>query len=130
VTGNRGTATIAVAAAVATPTGRALVPTTAPAALVPTVPPLTVAPLASPTVAVIAEAPGAGLETATLVPTREVTPIIFGSAENTAETPVPAQDVATQGSRNMRGVLVAGGALLGLAGIVAAALLFLRSRKA
>jgi hypothetical protein len=129
VVGARATATIAVAAAVATPTGQALIPTTAPAAVAPTVPPPTVPP-PSPTVAIVAQAPGAGLETATLVPTREVTPIIFGASENTTETPVPAQDVAAQGGRNTGGVLAAGGALLGLAGIVAAALLFLRSRKA
>jgi hypothetical protein len=125
-----GTPTVAVAASVATPTGQALIATAAPAAIVPTVPPPTVPPLPSPTPAIVAQAPGAGLETATLVPTRDVTPIIFGSTEEVAVTPPADQDVAAQGSRSMGGVLAVGGALLGLAAITAAALLFLRSRKA
>jgi hypothetical protein len=122
--------TLPVVASLATPTGQPLLPTPAPVALPPTIPPPPTVPLLpSPTIAIVAQAPVAGLETATPVPTREVTPIIFGATSEAPEAPGSEQAAAAQGGRNMGGVLVAGGALVGLAGIAAAVLLFARARK-
>jgi hypothetical protein len=76
----------------------------------------------------VAQEPGAGLETPTSVPTREVTPIIFAASE-TREAQESEQTVAAQG-RDTGAALAVGGAALGLAGIGAAVVLFLKSRKA
>jgi hypothetical protein len=119
-------------AAVATPTGQPVIPTVAPLASPLPSPAITaVLPTAPPTAAVVAQEPGAGLETPTSVPTREVTPIIFAASE-TREAQATAdseQTVAAQG-RNTGAALAVGGAALGLAGIGAAVVLFLKSRKA
>lgn len=119
-------------AAVATPTGQPAFPTVAPLASPFPSPVMTATlPTAPPTVAVVEQAAGAGIETPTSVPTREVTPIIFAASE-TREAQATAdseQTVAAQG-RNTGAALAVGGAALGLAGIGAAAVLFLKSRKA
>jgi hypothetical protein len=117
-------------ASLATPTGQPQLATAAPAGQLPTTAPIMPPPGDTPTVAVLAQASGSGLETATSVPTREVTPIIFASETRTAADTASDQAVASQGSRNMGPALAVGGGLLGLAGIAAAALLFIRSRKA
>jgi hypothetical protein len=116
-------------ASVATPTGQPQLATAAPAGQLPTTAPI-MPPSDTPTVAVVAQVSGSGLETATPVPTREVTPIIFASETRTVADTASNQAVASQGSRNMGPALAVGGGLLGLAGIAAAALLFIRSRKA
>lgn len=128
----RATPTVPVAAAIVTPTGQPLMPTTAPAALPPTEAPPTLAPMPSPTVAVVAQATEVGAETATPVPTREVTPIVFAASETQAPNAVSGseQAVASQGGRSINAALAVGGGALGLAGLLAAAWLFLRSRKA
>jgi len=119
-----------VGAAIVTPTGQPLLPTTAPAALLPTALPATLPPMPSPTDAVVAQVTDAGPQTATPVPAREVTPVVFAASETQEPTAVTQQDVASQGSRNMNTALAIGGGALGLAGLLAAAWLFLRSRKA
>ena len=118
-------------ARVATPTGSPVVMPTAPLASEPTAAVLAAQPTLMPTVALLAQAPGAGQETATPVPSREVTPIIF-SASETKEAGAMAgssEAVASQGGRSTTLALTVGGAALGLAGLLAALLLFLRSRK-
>jgi hypothetical protein len=71
-------------------------------------------------------------ETATPQPTKDVTPIIF-AAQTTpgSSSPTPASDdqVAGQSSRSGSLALMIGGSALGLAGLAAAAFLFVRSRK-
>jgi len=128
----RVTATVPVSAAIVTPTGQPLLPTTAPAALPPTAAPATPSPMVPPTVAVVAQVTDAGPQTATPVPAREVTPVVFAASETQAPNAVAEseQAVASQGSRNINAALAVGGGALGLAGLLAAAWLFLRSRKA
>ncbi len=131
IVAGRATATRLPGASLATPTGQPQIPTVPPVAVVPTVAVVAAAPpTETPTITVVTQAPGAGAETATPVPTREVTPIIFAASETReAETLSSVETVAAQGSRNMTPALAIGGGLLGLAGIAAAALLFLKSRK-
>jgi hypothetical protein len=118
-------------ALVATPTRGVPLAPTAPLAVPLATATVALPPTFTPTAAVIAQAPGGAVETATPVPTREVTPIIFAASETRETTQAAAaqQDVASQDSRNTSLVLTIGGAALGLAGLLAAVLLFLRSRK-
>ena len=72
------------------------------------------------------------LSTATPRPTKDVTPIIF-AAEMTpgsgSPTPSDSEEIAGQGSRSGTMALMVGGSALGLAGLLVALFLFLRSRK-
>lgn len=121
-------------AQVATPTGLAPRMTIPPAAAPTATSDSGLSPLpapadqASPTPVSVAAAP---VQTATPVPTRDSTPIIFGSDAQDADssTPEAAGQAAGQGARSNTQALVIGGSALGLAGLLAAAVLFLRSRR-
>lgn len=123
------------AAAPATPLPPANVtaPTGAPpAAAPPAALPATAAPLPAtepppPTTAAIAAVAVSPVATATPVPTKVATPAVFA-----AESARPAAATATppaQGGRNTGLLLALGGGAIGLGGLVAAAVLFARSRR-
>jgi len=115
------------AASVNTPTGAA---PEAPATILAeiTAPPPPEAPSLSPTLPATA-VPLAGLATATPRPARESTPVIFESS-GARMTPDAGSQKASQGDRNTGLAWVIGGSLIGLAGVLGVALLYLRSRRA
>lgn len=121
-------------ASVATPTGPAP-RVTLPGAPLPTTTPITatVTPFASletgsPTPALVAIEEGTTVGTPTPRPTRDVTPIIFSAASEGDASPTP-QATAEPAGRSNSLALVLGGSAVGLAGLIAAALLFMRSRR-
>ena len=123
-------------ATVATPTGSAAVVTIPPTLTLAVGQPITLTPTQAPaTLTSTREATATvvgPVETATPLPTKDVTPIIF-AAETTpgsgSPTPTSSEQVAGQGSRGGTLALMIGGSVLGLAGLLAAVFLFLRSRK-
>ncbi len=121
----RRTATSLPAASVKTPTGTA---PQAPASVVPA--PIEPAPTQLPALTPTPQVQPAGLETATPRPPRESTPSIF-EASGPSATPSPdaASQAAAQSGRNTALAWVIGGSAIGLAGLLAAALLYMRSRQ-
>lgn len=121
-------------ASVATPTGQAP-RVTIPPPVQPTMAATPVSPLPSPTpsptFAVVTAPANTVIETATVRPTREVTPVIFAAetTEGRSGTPQAPEQVAGQGSRSTSLALVIGGSAIGLAALLIAVLLFLRSRR-
>lgn len=126
-------ATVLPAASVATPTG--LAPrVTIPPSIAETASPEPTrldTPTLAPTLEVIATDESALQETATPRPTKEITPVIFAAETrvNGSATPVSAEQVAGQGNSSASLALIIGGSAIGLAALLAAVLLFLRSRR-
>jgi hypothetical protein len=119
------------AASLATPTGlapRVTMPPSAAAATAPE-PARAETPTFTPTLEMVATEESALQETATPRPTKEITPVIFASETRATATPASAAQVAGQGDSSASTALIIGGSAIGLAALLAAVLLFMRSRR-